>query len=44
MKKDPVCGMDIEKEENCIDHNGEHFCFCSKECRDKFVEAPEKYE
>ena len=45
MEKDPVCGMNIEKEsaEAKFDYENKTYYFCSTECHDLFVKNPKKY-
>jgi len=45
MKKDPVCGMQIEEKDAAgqSDFEGETYYFCGTGCKTKFDEAPEKY-
>jgi Cu+-exporting ATPase len=45
MVKDPVCGMEIKKEEavGISNYQGETYYFCSKNCQEKFDRNPEKY-
>ncbi len=44
MEKDPVCGMDVDKNSEYHYHfNGESYYFCSQHCQTKFTEHPEKY-
>ena len=45
MVKDPVCGMVIRPEdaEATQQHEGVTFYFCSKGCRDAFVNDPDGY-
>ena len=38
-----VCGKAIKEEKNCTEHKGEHYCFCSSECKEEFVKDPKKY-
>lgn len=38
-----VCGKDIIKEKYSTKHEGEHYYFCSEECRDEFESNPEEY-
>jgi len=40
---DPVCGMKVQEESLCSDYHGEHYCFCSEECRQNFERHPEKF-
>jgi YHS domain-containing protein len=46
MKKDPVCGMQVdEKKAPAMSmHNGERQVFCSQECKNKFDKNPEQYK
>ncbi len=43
--KDPVCGMEIEKNaaKYPVNHKGKTFYFCSKGCVEKFKKEPAKY-
>ena len=43
--KDPVCGMEIEKETavGSVEHMGKIFYFCSNACKDKFEKDPMQY-
>jgi len=45
MAKDLVCGMEVRKEEAIITSNyeGKVYYFCSKICKEKFDQNPEKY-
>jgi len=45
MAKDPVCGMEIEKDiaKGSVEHMGKTFFFCSEECKNKFEKEPMKY-
>jgi Cu+-exporting ATPase len=45
MPKDPVCGMQVEKEKAAGSsiYQGEVFYFCSLQCKNKFDQNPEKY-
>lgn len=40
MHKDPVCGMEIDREEISYEFEGEKFFFCSEGCLKKFKESP----
>ena len=44
-EKDPVCGMEVtpEKAAAATVHRGRTYYFCSKKCRDRFEQEPEKY-
>lgn len=45
MAKDLVCGMEVEKEdaEATSNYEGKTYYFCSKNCKEKFDQNPEKY-
>jgi Cu+-exporting ATPase len=45
MVKDLVCGMEIKEEEAAASsvYKGKKYYFCSKICKKKFDETPEKY-
>jgi len=44
MATDPVCGMAVEKEKAVVAAwNGRTFYFCSRGCRDEFLEDPESF-
>jgi Cu+-exporting ATPase len=45
MKKDPVCGMNVdpEKAKGVHEYQGEKYYFCSLPCLKKFQADPEKY-
>lgn len=45
MAEDLVCGMEVRKEEKTITSNyeGKIYYFCSKNCKKKFDQNPEKY-
>ena len=45
MKKDPVCGMQVDdkKATATSTHNGERYAFCSQECKNKFDQNPDRY-
>ena len=39
MVKDPICGIYFPQREGVVlHHNGQRLVFCSKECRDRYVE------
>ena len=41
---DPVCGMDLDPGQAVpLDWHGEEILFCSERCRDRFLEAPDRY-
>ena len=42
-QRDPVCGMAIQAAEETVALGGVTLRFCSAQCRDKFVAAPERY-
>jgi uncharacterized protein len=43
---DPVCGMPVDhvRAAAVAEHNGQHFYFCSPECRDRFLLDPLRYD
>jgi YHS domain-containing protein len=43
--KDPVCGMQIEKEDAVarVEYNGKAYYFCSEDCSSEFEDNPEDY-
>jgi len=43
--KDPVCGMDVDKEraKATSEYQGRTYYFCSASCKSKFDLNPEKY-
>ena len=43
--KDPVCGMEIEKDAAVgpVEHRGKIFYFCRQRCKQKFENEPSKY-
>lgn len=42
--RDPVCGMDVGSDTpNRSDYEGDHYYFCSAECKEAFDEAPDTY-
>lgn len=45
LVKDPVCGMEIKKEENAgsVEYKNIVYYFCSYGCRKRFEENPERY-
>lgn len=45
MKKDPVCGMQVDEKKApaTSTHNGEHYAFCSQDCKNKFEQNPDRY-
>jgi YHS domain-containing protein/uncharacterized membrane protein YraQ (UPF0718 family) len=44
-KTDPVCGMRVDPAAAPaqLDHRGKRLYFCSEQCRDRFLEHPERY-
>jgi Cu+-exporting ATPase len=46
MERDPVCGKELTPghEEAEAQHQGQTYHFCSRECRDLFVQDPSSYE
>ncbi|MDQ3808877.1 MAG: YHS domain-containing protein [Chloroflexota bacterium] len=45
MERDPVCNMELMpgKEEAEAQYQGKTYHFCSRQCRDLFVESPSTY-
>ncbi len=45
MPVDPVCGMEVNKEDAAatVEHCGRTYFFCNVSCKDKFEMNPEKY-
>jgi len=45
MKKDPVCGMQVDEKKAAATsmHNGERYAFCSQDCKNKFDQNPDRY-
>ena len=45
MKKDPVCGMQVD-EKNAVSSqkSGDKQYFCSSECKDKYERNPDQYK
>ena len=45
MAKDPVCGMEVNKDEAqfTTEYNGKTYYFCTEADKTAFVESPEKY-
>lgn len=45
MKKDPVCGMDVDPKNAAAqtEYNGKTYYFCAEGCKKAFEKEPEKY-
>jgi YHS domain-containing protein len=45
MKRDPVCGMEVDEKDAPArtTYKGEMFYFCSEDCRDQFLRNPDAY-
>ena len=45
MPRDVVCGMEVEKEQaaGVSSYRGKEYYFCSKHCKERFDQTPEKY-
>ncbi len=45
MAKDPVCKMDVDEKDAAAttSYKGDHFFFCSLECKRRFDGDPERY-
>lgn len=44
-QRDPVCGMRLDEAEATghVDHNGQTYYFCSRNCQEEFEENPNRY-
>ncbi len=44
MPIDPVCGAEIAEDECLVaTYQGQNHYFCSEDCRQEFLEAPEEF-
>ncbi len=45
MAKDPICGMDVDKEKAAAssEYQGKTYYFCAEGCKKAFDENPEKH-
>ena len=45
MTRDHVCDMDVDERTaaTTTEYEGDTYYFCSEECKNKFVDDPEKY-
>ncbi len=44
MAIDPVCGQTVvEDNEMSADYSGEIYYFCSEDCRNEFIDDPERF-
>lgn len=45
MKRDPVCLMFVDEREAQFryDYQGETYCFCAEECKEKFSKNPNEF-
>ena len=45
MPIDPVCGMEVDEKsaKDRATFEGQSYYFCSRDCKDEFLEAPEEY-
>lgn len=45
MVTDPVCNMTIDPEDavDTVEHGGDTYYFCSKDCAESFREEPEDF-
>ena len=41
--EDLVCGMSVDSDEISADYQGNHYVFCSEQCRERFQENPQLY-
>jgi YHS domain-containing protein len=42
-QRDPICGMAIQSAGETLPLDGITLKFCSRQCRDKFTTAPDRY-
>lgn len=42
-RRDPVCGMMVDADENAIEYQQMHFAFCSLQCKERFLQNPHLY-
>jgi YHS domain-containing protein len=43
MKKDPVCKKEIKDSKHQAKFRGKDYCFCSRDCKEKFEKSPASY-
>lgn len=43
LAKDPVCGMEVDREQYRTDYLGLSFAFCSEQCHQRFLANPHLY-
>jgi len=45
VEKDPVCGMNVDKQKAAgqSEHQGKTYYFCSPACKQKFDKEPARY-
>ena len=44
MVVDPVCGATVDKTTSHVsDYQGQHYYFCSEDCKQEFEDDPERY-
>jgi YHS domain-containing protein len=43
MKRDPVCKKKVEGDKHKTAFRGKDYCFCSKDCKEKFEKSPSSY-
>ena len=45
MAIDPVCGMEVDdtSAKDRATHEGQTYYFCSRDCKEEFMESPEDY-
>ena len=45
MAKDPVCGMEVSEQKlaNTSTHEGQTYHFCSRECKQRFDQDPQRF-
>ena len=42
-RRDPVCGMVVDANENAVEYQQMHFAFCSLQCKERFLKNPHLY-
>jgi YHS domain-containing protein len=42
-RRDPVCGMVVDANENAVEYQLMHFAFCSLQCKERFLKNPHLY-
>ena len=42
-RRDPVCGMVVDANDNAVEYQQMHFAFCSLQCKERFLKNPHLY-